>query len=375
MSWKVPYIDYPAQYRKIRERLLKAVDQTLLAGDVMLRGQLRDFEWRFASFVGASYGVGLGNCTDALFLALRALGIGPGDEVVTVSHTMVATVAAIHHNGATPVLVDIGEDHNMDPSALEEAITPRTRAVIPVHLNGRMCDMGRIMEVARRHNLVVVEDAAQAVGASYGGKRAGSFGSAGCFSFYPAKLLGTYGDAGILVTSDPALAERVRLLRNHGRTPDGDVAFWSFNSRMDNLHAVILGLKLDLVPGWIARRREIARLYHQMLADLPTLRLPPPPVEEGPYFDVFQNYEIEAEDRDRLVAFLREQGVETMLPWGGRAVHQFPALGLGHFRERLPRTEALFRRVLMLPMHCELSDAQVEQVAGAIRRFYGGGGA
>ncbi|MGQ9851554.1 MAG: DegT/DnrJ/EryC1/StrS family aminotransferase [Aggregatilineaceae bacterium] len=368
MDWKVRYIDYPAQYQKMRHQILDIVDTVLSRGDLMLRQQLRDFEANLAAFVGTRYAVGVSNCTDAMHLALRAAGIGPGDEVITVSHTFVATAAAIHHTGATPVLVDIGEDHNMNVDLVEAAITPRTRAIMPVHLNGRLCDMGKLMAIAEKHGLLVIEDAAQALGASFNGTKGGAFGLAGCFSFYPAKLLGAYGDAGAVVTNSQEIAEKVIRLRDHGRTADGDIAGWSFNCRLDNLHAAILDFKLKQVPGWIERRREIARTYHERLSDLPQLLLPPPPMSDGPYFDVFQNYEIEAEDRDRLRAYLQESGIETMIPWGGKGVHQFQALGLTHFR--LPRTERMFQRALMLPMHCELTDEQVVYVAECIRRFY-----
>ncbi|MBF8267524.1 MAG: DegT/DnrJ/EryC1/StrS aminotransferase [Dehalococcoidia bacterium] len=368
MDWKVRYIDYPVHYQKIRDEVLGTIDKTLAQGDVMLRQQLRDFEANLARFVGTRYAVGVSNCTDAMHLSLRAAGIGAGDEVITVSHTMVATAAAIHHAGATPVLVDIGEDHNMDVGCIEAAITPRTKAIMPVHLNGRVCDMGRLMSVAERHGLLVIEDAAQALGATFDGTRAGAFGLAGCFSFYPAKLLGAFGDGGAVVTNSEEMAEKVSLLRNHGRLPDGDVFGWSFNCRLDNLHAAILDVKLRQLPGWIKRRREIAGMYYEGLHDVPSLLLPLPPLDEGPYFDVFQNYEIEAERRDALVAHLTEQGVETMISWGGRGVHQFPALGLTH--HRLPRTERMFERVLMIPMHPDLSDEQVEYVVETLRGFY-----
>lgn len=368
MSWKVPYIDYAMQYRRMRSEILETIDMVLSQGDVMLRQQLRDFEANLAAFVGTKYAVGTSNCTDALHLTLRVAGIGPRDEVITVSHTFVATVAVVHHVGAAPVLIDIGGDHNMDVDLIEVAITPRTRAIIPVHLNGRLCDMERLMAMAEKHGLLVIEDAAQALGASFNGTKGGTFGLAGCFSFYPAKLLGAYGDAGAVVTNSKEIAEKVTLLRNHGRTPDGDIAGWSFNCRLDNLHAAILDLKLKQVPAWIDRRREIARIYHEQLSDMPQLLLPPPAVSDGPYFDVFQNCEIEAEDRDRLKAYLEERGIETMIPWGGKGVHQCQALGLTHFH--LPRTERMFQRALMLPMYCELTDEQVVYVAECIRRFY-----
>ncbi len=368
MDWKVRFIDYPTQFKKMESEIMSTIITVLSKGDLMLRQQLKDFEEHLAAFVGTKYAVGVSNCTDALHLTLRAAGVGPGDEVITVSHTFVATAAAIHHAGATPVLVDIGDDHNMNVDLVETAITPRTKAIIPVHLNGRVCNMEKLMAIAEKHKLLVIEDAAQALGASFKGTKAGAFGLAGCFSFYPAKLLGAFGDGGAVVTNSAKIAEKIRLLRNHGRTEDGDVAFWSFNCRLDNLQAAILDLKLKYLPQWITRRRQIAQLYHRRLSGIRQLLLPPPPVDNGPYFDIYQNYEIEAEDRDRLVEHLKESGIEVFVQWGGKGVHQFKALGLTHFK--LPRTERMFQRTLMLPMHTELSDEQVEYVANIIRRFY-----
>ena len=367
-DWKVGYIDYPALYQAMRQEVLETVDTVLSKGDVMLRQQLTDFEAHLAEFCHTRYAIGISNCTDALRLTLLAADIGSGDEVITVSHTFVATASAIHHTGATPVLVDIGDDHNMDVDLVEAAITPRTKAIMPVHLNGRVCDMGKLTGIAERYRLLVVEDAAQALGGSFNGSMAGAFGLAGCFSFYPAKLLGAFGDGGAVVTNSEEVRDRVTRLRNHGRTDDGDISEWSFNCRLDNLHAAILSLKLKRLPAWIARRRQIAERYHAALSDLSVLRLPPPPVEEGPFTDVFQNYEIEAERRDELAAHLAQAGIETMRPWGGRGVHQFPALGLTHYR--LPRTERMFECVLMLPMNQNLSDEDVNHVCDAIRGFY-----
>ncbi|PYV21273.1 MAG: hypothetical protein DMG24_20140 [Acidobacteria bacterium] len=227
-----------------------------------------------------------------------------------------------------------------------------------------------MMEIAQKHNLLVIEDAAQALGGSYEGKRGGSFGLAGCFSFYPAKILGAMGDAGAVVTNSEELANRVRLARDHGRTPDGDIAAWSFNCRLDNLQAAILDLKLKYVPSWVNRRREIAQRYHRLLSPLRQLLLPPAPDASGLRYDVFQNYEVEADDRDRLVAHLKESGIEILIPSAGKAVHQFAALGLSHFR--LPRTERLFRQVLLLPLNPELKDTEVDFVAHTIRNFYAG---
>jgi dTDP-4-amino-4,6-dideoxygalactose transaminase len=370
MEWKVRYIDYPRQYAKMRTEVLDVVDSVLSRGDLMMRQQMRDFEDHLAAFVGTDYCVGTSNCTDALWMALLAAGIGPSDEVITVSHTFVATAAAVHHTGATPVLVDIGDDHNMNVDLVEAAITPRTKALLPVHLNGRLCAMDRLMAIAKSRSLLVIEDTAQALGGAFQGVKGGQWGLAGCFSFYPAKLLGAYGDAGALVTNDTALAQRVRELRDHGRTADGGLSGWSFNNRLDNLHAAILDLKLTHVPEWIQRRRAIAALYQQHLEGIPRVLPPPAPADAGDYFDVYQNYEIESENRDALRDHLREAGIETLLPWGGKGIHQFPVLGLGHYR--LPRTERFFERGLMLPMHCELEDEQVVFVAQTVRAFHGG---
>ncbi|MEX2301489.1 MAG: DegT/DnrJ/EryC1/StrS family aminotransferase [Bryobacterales bacterium] len=410
MTKRVPYIDYPRHYEAMRAGVMAAVDRVLCRGDLMLRADLRDFEEHLATFVGARHAIGVGNCSDALRLALLAAGVGAGDEVITVAHTFVATVAAIHHAGATPVLVDVGADHLMDPGAVEQAISPRTKVILPVHLNGRLCDMEPLSTLAKRHRLILIEDAAQGLGASLGANKGGTFGLAGCFSFYPAKILGAFGDGGAVVTNDVAFAGKIRALRNGGRLPNGDLIGWGWNSRLDNLQAAILDLKLNLLPGWIERRREIASRYQAKLAGLPGLVLPPapaaataatPPTAHSPRsestarttrteplahtarieltasstrtgqqqrFDVFQNYEIETDDRDGLAAHLSIAGIETMLPWGGRAVHQFPALGFEGVR--LPATERLFERLLLLPMHCELSDEQVDYVAGAICRYF-----
>ncbi|MCH8268911.1 MAG: DegT/DnrJ/EryC1/StrS family aminotransferase [Acidobacteria bacterium] len=370
MAWKVPFVNYPAQFREMEPEIMDTIRTVLSCGNLMLRQELIDFEEHLAKFVGTKYAVGVSNCTDGLHLSLRAAGVGSGDQVITVSHTFVATVEAIHHSGAAPVLVDIGEDHNMNVELVEQAITPKTKAILPVHLNGRVCAMDPLMDLAEKHKLLVIEDSAQALGASYRGTKGGGFGLAGCFSFYPAKLLGAFGDAGAVVTNNAVIADKLRSLRDHGRTQSGDIAGWSFNCRLDNLQAALLDLKLKQLPAWLDRRREIAQMYHEGLSALPQLVLPPAPASNGLWFDVFQNYEIEAEDSSRLVAHLRSNGIEIMLPWGGKGVHQFQVLGLGHFK--LPRTERMFQRALFLPLHVELADWQAEYVAETVRLFYTG---
>ena len=265
MDWQVRYVDYPSQFRQLEHEVLGAIRTVLAGGDLMLREQLRDFETHLAAFVGTQHAVGVSNCTDGLRLILKALGIGPGDEVITVSHTFVATAAAVHHSGANPVLVDIGDDHLMDPDDDDAAVTPHTKALLPVHLNGRICNMQPLLQLAQKHHLILIEDAAQALGATYHGIGAGAFGAAAAFSFYPAKLLGDYGDAGAVVTSDSQIAERVSRLRDHGRVAGGEIAEWAFNCRLDNLQAAILDLKLARLHQSLERRRQLAAHYQETL--------------------------------------------------------------------------------------------------------------
>jgi dTDP-4-amino-4,6-dideoxygalactose transaminase len=366
--YKVPFVNYPEHYRRIWDEVTGTVKEALSKGDLILRDQLRQFEESIASFVGAKYAVGVNSGTDALFLSLKAAGVGQGDEVITVAHTFVATVSVIVQCGAKPILVDIGDDMNMDREQVANAITPKTKAIIPVHLNGRMCDMEEVMEIANGHDLLVIEDAAQALGATFDGKKAGSFGLTGCFSFYPAKMLGAAGDGGVVVTNDEEIAEKIRLLRDHGyQRLTGEMLCYGYNSRLDNIQAAILGVKLKYLPKWIDRRREVVSLYHQGLSDLQELKLQPPPLSNDRFFDVYQNYVIRAKERDRLVAHLEESGIEILVSWP-KPMHHHDALGLRHFH--LPKTEQISNEVLSLPMYPELSDDSVEYVVDAVNNFY-----
>ena len=368
MNYKVPFVDYPKHYRSLKGEIDAAIEEVLSKGDLVLRTQLRQFEENIASFVGVKYAVGTNSGTDALYLSLRAAGVGHGNEVITVAHTFVATVAAIIHCGATPILVDVGEDFNMDMEQVSQATSPKTKAIIPVHLNGRLCDMEKLMGIASEHNLTVIEDAAQALGATFDGKKAGSSGSTGCFSFYPAKILGGAGDGGIVVTNSKKIAEKMQLLRDHGQQrTTGDILCFGFNSRLDNLQAAILNVKLDHLPRWIERRRELASLYHQGLSDLPQLKLPPPPHPQNRYFDVFTNYVVLSQERDKLVAHLRKCGIEVLVSWP-KPMHHHKALALGHFH--LPVTERISREVVSLPLNTEISDEQVKFVIDSIHDFY-----
>jgi dTDP-4-amino-4,6-dideoxygalactose transaminase len=364
----IPYFPYPQVFAEHEKEYLALVENVLRRGAFILQKDLQEFETNLARYLGIKHAFGVANCTDGLLIALRLAGVKPGDEVIFPSHTFVATAAAIHFAGGIPLPVDCGADHLIDPEAVESAVTSKTRFLMPVQLNGRTCRMDALQKIADKHGLKIVEDAAQALGSRYKGRPAGTFGVAAAFSFYPAKSLNCFGDGGAVVTDDDAVAEGISLMRDHGRNADGDVVLWGLNSRLDNLHAAILNFKLARYEEAIRRRREIATIYDRNLRDIPSLRLPPAPDADPDHFDVFQNYEIEADRRDELRAALKEWGIGTMAPWGGKAVHQFQKLGM---RGRLPRTEELFTRCLLLPMNTHLSNGDAETIAARIREFYG----
>jgi dTDP-4-amino-4,6-dideoxygalactose transaminase len=366
----VPFFDYPRLYLSEEQELTAIFRDVGVRGAFILQEDLARFERNLALYLGVKYAVGVGNATDGLLFALRAAGIGPGDEVIFCSHTMVATAAAIHFAGATPVPVECGDDHLINPKAVESAVTPRTRAILPTQLNGRTADMQALEVIAKHHNLVIIEDAAQALGSRFQGRAAGTFGVASAISFFPAKTLGCLGDGGAILTNSDDVYERVVQLRDHGRGSDGEIVSWGLNSRLDNLQAAILDFRLASYDTAVARRRELAGLYQDALQAIPELKLPPGPGhrEHDPdHFDVFQNYEIEAERRDELRAFLKSRQIGSALPWGGKAVHQWPKLG---FRTRLPFIERLFERVLLLPLNLSLTHSDVHYICNTIEDFY-----
>ncbi len=366
MAYRVPFVDPRTHYRRLKAEIDAAITGCLANGDLIYRRQLKEFEDHLAAFVDVRHVVGVNSGYHALHMSLLAAGIGPGDEVVTVAHTFVATISAIIHVGAAPVLVDVGGDYNMDMRALEHAITPRTKAVIPVHLNGRLCDMDALIAISRRHNLVVIEDAAQALGATYQGRKAGSFGLTGCFSHYPFKILGGFGDCGSVTTNDPEVARTIALLRYNGEDREtGEYHYHGYTALLDNVQAAVLDAKLRHLPEWIAYRRNIAMRYRQGLQDVPDLVLPH--FDGAQYFDVYQNYVIGTPRRDALAAFLKEHGVETLTHWP-RPVWRHEALHLGEWH--LPETERICREVLSLPMSTETSEVQVDYVVDVIRRFF-----
>ena len=367
MKYKVPFVNYPLEYHNLKKEIDETIQRILERGDLILREDVEKFEKNIASFVGTKYAVGTNSCSDALIFSLMAANIGKGDEVITVSHTFFATIEAIYHVGARPVLVDVGEDFLMDMDQLEKVITPQTKAVIPVHLNGRVCDMEKLTEIAKRHNLIIIEDAAQALGAKFLGKRAGSFGLTGCFSFYPAKLLGGFGDGGMVTTNDEEIAKKVRLLRNHGQKTKTEIVCYGFTSRLDNLQAAILNVKFKYLKDWIERRREIAEIYTKGLAGISQIKLPPAPNSDPSHWDVFQNYVLKAQRRDELFEFLKENGVETLIK-DPVPNHWHKPLSLSRFK--LPYTEKLASEVISLPIYPELTNEQVDYVIKKVREFY-----
>ena len=355
-----------AQYLAHQTEIDEAIRRVLEGGRYILGEEVKSFEAEFASFIGVGHGIGVGSGTEALHVALAACDVGPGDEVITVSHTAVATVAAIELTGATPVFVDIEPRFfTLDPQKLEAAITPRTRAIIPVHIYGQAADLEPIVEIARRHNLRLIEDCAQAHGAIYHGRRVGSYGDIGCFSFYPTKNLGAIGDGGILVTNNPELAEKARMLREYGWAERyiSDLSGW--NSRLDELQAAVLRAKLRYLDQDNTVRLRIARLYHNELSDT-QINLP----EVRPNSThVFHLFVVLSDHRDSLQTFLRDNGVGTLVHYPV-PVHLQPAYrGRLAGGDNLATTERLAARVLSLPLYPGIADAEVHAVVDAVKRF------
>lgn len=366
----ISFVNYKTEYKQLREEVLSELDRVLTNGDLILRGDVEKFEKDFAEYVGTKYAIGVNSCTDALIFALKALGVKARDEVITVSHTFWASIEAIIHCGATPVLVDVGEDYLLDVEKLENAITPRTKAILPVHLNGRVCDMDKIMELAKKYNLRVVEDAAQAIGATYNGKMAGSFGDAGCFSFYPAKILGCYGDGGIITTNSPFMKRMAWLYRAHGqgiKSKDYPIIYCGWTSRLHNVQAAILNLKMKYLDGWVKRRREIAKLYNEGLSKISQVKIPPQ--SDNVRQDAYQNYVIRVEKRDELHEYLKENGIETLIK-DPVPNHLQPAVTYFYGVTNLPMSEQLCEEVISLPMYPQLTEEEINYIIKTIENFY-----
>ena len=357
----IPILDSKRQYAQIGADVEKAVCEVLRSGSYILGPNTKALESELAEFIGCKYTVGLNSGTDALHLALRAMDIGQGDEVITTAFTFVATTEAIGIVGAKPVFVDIDKDtFNIDPSKIEAAITPRTKAIIPVHLYGQPCDMDVIMDVAKRHNLKVIEDCCQAIGALYKGKMVGTFGDAGCLSFYPTKNLGGMGDGGLLMTNSEELKNRVIALRNHG----GAVRYYhdeiGVNSRLDEIQAAILRVKLPYIKEWNEKRRAHAKFYNELFASCSDIQTP---VELDNTYCVYHQYTVKVPNRDEVHKMLQENGIGAMLyypvPLHLQKVHSYLGVGKGS----LPHTEKNTELVISLPMFPELTEDEQKTVA------------
>jgi dTDP-4-amino-4,6-dideoxygalactose transaminase len=361
----IPLVDLQAQYQMIRDEVRKAIDDVLADMQLFLGPRTQAFEEAFAAYCGCRYGIGVSSGTDALVLALRACGIDPGDEVITVANTFIATVEAIALVGARPVFVDIDpQTYTMDPQQVEAAITGRSRAILPVHLYGHPAEMRPLLTIARAHGLRVIEDASQAHGATYLGQRVGGLGDIGCFSLYYSKNLGAYGEAGICVTNDAALAERMRMLRDHGSRRRYHHEILGSNARMDELQAAILLVKLRYLEPWNAARQAHASAYNQALSAvveaIPTVK---------PWAGhVYCYYVIQVAQRDRFRRLLEEEGISTNIHYP-TPIHLQPACAyLGYQRGSLPVTEAAAARIVSLPMYPELSERQIARVIEAVQK-------
>jgi dTDP-4-amino-4,6-dideoxygalactose transaminase len=360
---KVAFVDLYQQHQAIEEELVEVFRRVLRKSSFILGPEVVAFEKEFAAYVGASDCIAVNNGTTALQLVLAGLGIGPGDEVITVANTFIATAEAISAVGARPVFVDVDPvSYTMDPQLVEAAITPNTKALLPVHLYGQAADVDALLEIARRHNLHLVEDACQAHGATYKGRKAGSLGVAGCFSFYPGKNLGCLGEGGAVVTSNPELAQRMRMLRDHGSVKKYEHSLPGYNFRLEGLQGGFLSVKLRHLDRWNARRREVAKLYHELLSET-SLGLP---VEMGWGEHVYHLYVIQADDREALRNALNAAGVECGLHYPVPLHLQAAYANLGYEKGSFPVSEHLSSHILSLPMHPFITDEEVKRVASVL---------
>ncbi|MBN1121769.1 MAG: DegT/DnrJ/EryC1/StrS family aminotransferase [Anaerolineae bacterium] len=361
---QIPLVDLQAQYRTIKPEIDAAIQQVIDTTDFILGHAVGEFEAAFADYCQAAFAIGLNSGTDALCLALRAVGVGPGDKVITTPHTFIATAEAITMCGAVPVFVDIDPvTYNIDPALVEDAVTSKTKALLPVHLYGQPADMDPLLEIAQRHNIRVIEDAAQAHGALYKGHRVGTLGNAACFSFYPGKNLGAYGDAGAVTTNDPDVAQEIRLLRNHGRAAKYEHDRVGFNNRMDGIQGAVLKVKLKHLDTWNEKRAKIAAMYTELLGDsVETPTVPDWAVSS------WHLYVIRVEQRDRLFERLRKAGIGVGIHYP-IPLHLQPAYtDLGHKEGDFPHAEAAAKSILSLPMYPELSDSQIEIIVEAVKQ-------
>lgn len=366
-EFKVPFIDLQARYQEEREEILACLDRALTRGHLVLTEEVGEFEQAVADYTGAAHCVGLNSGTDAIMMALWGTGVGRGDEVIQSAISFVATTGATVHVGATPVFCDVGADQLIDPTEIERHITPKTKAIMPVHWTGRMCDMPSILEIAGANDLLVIEDSAQSMGSTMSGQHGGTFGAAGSISFHPLKNLNAIGDGGMLLTDDEEIARKVRLFRNHGLRARDDVEFYGVNSRLDVLHAEVLKYRLKRLDGVIEKRRRNANLYRELIKAEEVYI----PEEKENCKDAYVMFLVLAERRDTLQAHLTEAGIQTLVYYGTPLHLHAAAKDLGYRKGDFPVAESQCERVLALPHHQQLSEDQVGYVAEQINHFYG----
>lgn len=363
----IPFVDLKAGYQPLKEEILHAIHEVLENMHLYLGENVHALEREYAEYIGAKFAIGVGSGTDALFISLIAAGIRPGDEVITSPHTFFATAEAIVHTGARPVFADITpEDFAIAPERIKQAITPKTRAIIPVHMYGQSAPMKEILALAKQHGLIVVEDACQAHGATLSGKKCGSLGDAGCFSFYYTKNLGAYGEGGIITTDDPEIAEKARIIRNHGHTAKYDHATFGYNSRLDEMQAAILRIRLKHLDAYNTARRSRAALYTSLLKDSGVLT----PSELPERSHMYHLYVIRCQQRDALQSYLQEKGIGTGIHYRNSVHLQSACSSLGYVSGSMPIAENICNEILSLPMYPELQDQDIEYVANAVRSFY-----
>jgi len=366
MVKKVPFIDPAKNYQLIKEELDKAYLDVMTRADLIDRSDLKQFESNFAQFVGSKYAVGVNSGYDALHISLRAIGIKSGDEVIVPSHTFLASCSAIVNIGATPILIDVDDDFNIKTDEIESLITDRTRCIMPVHLNGYMADMPKIIEIAKRYNLYVVEDAAQSVGASINGKKSGSWGTIGAFSFFPFKILGGYGDGGAITTDDPNIALFAKRLRYNGEDRDTREYYGhGFTCLLDNLQAAFLEVKLRYLPTWIKQRQSLAKKYSFAFEGINDLILPV--YQKNGFEHVYQNYVIRSRQGDEFSDYLKKNGIGVLTQWR-KPYYQYESLELEN--RGFPKTELLSKEVCSLPMNVEITEEESDYVIEVVRSFY-----
>lgn len=364
----IPLVDLKIQYRSIQDEVNAGINTVLEQANFILGEPVARFEKEFAEFCDSDYSIGVASGTDALHLALRAINIGEGDEVITAANTFVATVLAISYVGAKPILVDIDpQTYNIDLDKIKEKITSKTKAIIPVHLYGRPVDMKRLIDIANNFNLKIVEDACQAHGATFDGRKIGSFGIAGCFSFYPGKNLGAYGDGGAIVTSNEKIYEKLKMMRNYGSPQKYYHDFIGYNSRLDTLHAAILNVKLKYLKGWNNKRFTNAKLYNEKLYGIGDLSLPDLNSTDS---HVFHLYVVRTGKRNELLKYLNEKGIQAGIHYPIPIYSLAAYLHLGLSKEDFPITEQFSKEIISLPMFPELIEEQIDTITGLIKNYF-----